>query len=125
LVAYLDDDNHLKPNHISSLVLNMAKNMSDFVLSSMMIDDYAHICNVPEKGKADTSCLLHRKHLVSDCGWWKNRDEDGYAHDWAFIKRFVDAKKRWTVTMNPTVIYNKETSGQTEYLSKLIEKNKQ
>ena len=124
LVAYLDDDNIFKTNHISSLVSCMAKNMSDFVLSSMMIDDYAHICDIPEKGKADTSCLLHRKHLISDCGWWKNRDEDGYAHDWQFIKRFIDAKKRCSTTMSPTVIYNKETSGQIEYLDKLILKNK-
>jgi len=124
LIAYLDDDNYFKLNHISSLVLNMMENMSDFVLSSMMIDEYEHICDIPEQGKVDTSCLLHRKHLISECGWWKNRDEDGYAHDWKFIKRFIDVGKKWTTTKKPTLVYNKETSGQKDYLNKLIKKNK-
>jgi GT2 family glycosyltransferase/glycosyltransferase involved in cell wall biosynthesis len=116
-IAYLDDDNLLKRNHLSSIFESMRIASASFGLSSMEVDGKPLICEKPEFGSVDTSCLLHRKSLVRDFGWWKNREEDGYAHDWMFVSRWVDGGVRWVATKTPTVIYNRHTSGQSEYLA--------
>ena len=74
------------------------------------------MCDKPEYGKIDTSCLLHKKELVYKFDWWKNRDEAGYAHDWEFVRPWVENNVRYVATLKPTVLYNKDTSGQKEFL---------
>lgn len=121
-IAYLDDDNCWREDHISSLMNKISETGSDFAISSMDIDGFNHICDVPERGKVDTSCLIHRKNLVYEFEWWKDRAEATYAHDWAFVEPWVRAGCKWSATLEPTVIYNKDTSGQKEYLEQLLKK---
>ena len=118
-IAYLDDDNQWEPNHISSLVPNIIQTDSDFGFSSLSIDGKILKCLEPVKGKIDTSAVIHKKELIK-CGWWKDRLEDSYSHDFAFFNRFIKAGCSWVATGKPTVIYNKDTSGQKEYLENLI-----
>lgn len=116
-IAYLDDDNLLKRHHLSSIFENVQADSVSFGLASMEVDGKPLICEKPEFGSVDTSCLLHKKSLVSQFGWWRDREKAGYSHDWEFVNRWLEGGIRWTVTKQPTVIYNRHTSGQSAFLA--------
>jgi len=115
LIAYLDDDNEWKPNHLSSLYAALRKDQAAFSWSSMQIDgkDFGFTGEL-KQGEIDTSCVLHQKALIEWNGWWKDRQAGGYAHDWEFFSRW--AKEKHAFSGQATVIYNADTSGQAEYL---------
>jgi len=115
-IAYLDDDNEWEPNHLSSLMEAIQTADVEFAFSSMSVSGKSIVFEEPKFGSIDTSCVLHRKDLVRRYGWWKDRHEAGYAHDWEFFNRWVVAGIPWVATKQPTVIYNAETSGQKEFL---------
>jgi glycosyltransferase involved in cell wall biosynthesis len=123
-ISYLDDDNYLKCNHLYSIFEEIQKKhleeSLDFCLTSMDVEGKPLIFKAPALGSADTSCIAHKKRLAADFGLWKNRDEAGYAHDWEFVSRWVNAGRMWIATENPTVVYNRKTSGQSEYLAQLV-----
>lgn len=121
LIAYLDDDNMWENNHLSSVYTKMIETKSDYVFSSINLNGKLWSCDVPQRGKIDTSCLLHKRSMIQDFGFWKDRIEAGYAHDWEFVKPWVVANRPWAATFLATVIYNIETSGQVEYLNKIAE----
>lgn len=111
-IAYLDDDNVWKENHLESLVQTLRKNPdASYIFSSMVIDNKELIFEEPKKGRIDTSCVLHRFDLCVKYGLWKNRVEGGYAHDWEFMSRWKDEK--WVATKECTLIYNTEFNGQS------------
>jgi len=116
LIAYLDDDNRWKPNHLSSLVSLLSPATSG-VISSMELESNSVplIFKRKERGQVDTSCMLHRKHIVLTSGWWKSREEVGYAHDWEFCSRWPGEV---AFTKLPTVIYGDAESPQQEWLLK-------
>lgn len=116
LISYLDDDNAWKSDHLSSLYAALRKDHSAFAFSSMEVEEVDLKFIEPSQGNIDTSCVLHEKTLIRKHGWWKNRQEEGYDHDWKFFNRWVVAKERWSATQKPTLIYNVETCGQKEYL---------
>lgn len=116
LIAYLDDDNVWKMNHLSSLFEAMTAAKASFAFSSMEADGVDLGFAEPKQGSLDTSCVLHKKKLVEKFGWWKNRLEGGYDHDWEFFSRWVNGKEPWAATKKPTLVYNVETCGQKEYL---------
>lgn len=120
-IAYCDDDNELKPNHISSLLKALEKNNADFAFASLDLDGKTLPATEPVRGQIDTSAVLHKKVLVSKFGWWRDRTADGYCHDAEFFGRFVKGGAKWVATGLPTVDYNIETSGQPEFLRKLME----
>jgi GT2 family glycosyltransferase len=117
LIAYCDDDNQLEPDHISSLYEALMEAKADWAFSSMKAVDHVFTFEKPEKGRLDTSCVLHKKLLIKEHGWWKDRIEAGYAHDWEFFSRWLE--RPWAATKRPTLIYNAETSGQKDYLTAL------
>jgi glycosyltransferase involved in cell wall biosynthesis len=121
LIAYCDDDNTLREDHISSLV-DAVEGGAEYAISSMNTLGKDLIFDFPALGKFDTSCLLHKKSLITKYGWWKSREECGsYAHDWLFVKPWVDAGEKCVATKKATLIYNAESSGQLEFLKKLVE----
>lgn len=122
LIAYLDDDNRWKPNHLSSLYLHMED--AAFTFSSMEVDGVDLGFKVPAQGSIDTSCILHEKYLIDKYGYWKSQKEAGYPHDWELVNRWIKGKEMWSSTERPTVIYNAATSSQKEYLQALIEKKR-
>lgn len=117
LIAYLDDDNAWEPDHLSTLHGAMQSANADWAFSSMKAVDHVFKFDKPIKGKIDTSCVLHRRALIRGYGWWKDRSEAGYAHDWEFFSRWLG--NPWVATGKPTLIYNAETSGQMDYLKEL------
>jgi glycosyltransferase involved in cell wall biosynthesis len=119
LIAYLDDDNMWKGNHVSSLYEAMRKEGAAYAFSSMEVDGKDLRFKEPRQGNIDTSCILHKKDLVSKYGGWKDREEGGYYHDWEFVSRWVKGGEKWTATRQPTLIYNVETCGQKDFLKAL------
>ena len=119
-VAFLDDDNEWTPGHLSSLMEAVERAGAEFGISSMKTLGKDLIFREPKRGQMDTSCLLHRKNLVERFGWWGDRVEKGYAHDWEFIRPWVEAGVKYVMTQKPTCLYSAETSGQHEFLKSLV-----
>lgn len=120
LVAYLDDDNTWKKSHVSSLYMALSSEQASFAFSSMEVDETDLGFVEPKQGNIDTSCILHLKSLVSKYGFWKNRTEANYYHDWEFVSRWVEGGEKWIATKRPTLVYNAETCGQKEFLKSLV-----
>lgn len=123
LIAYLDDDNAWRPDHLSSLHQALQKSDASYAFSSMEVDGMDMGFREPKFQGIDTSCVLHRKELIQKYGKWKDRVEGGYAHDWEFISRWVKGGEKWVCTKRATVDYNADTSGQKEFLKMLAAKN--
>jgi GT2 family glycosyltransferase len=119
-IAYLDDDNEWKPNHLSSLMLAAQKAGAEFAVASLDVEGKTLLCDRIERGKVDTSVLLHKKDLINRFGWWSDRTEKGYAHDWEFVRPWAAAGVSHVCTKLPTVVYNRRTSGQSDYLANLL-----
>lgn len=118
-IAYLDDDNHWEPGHVSGLMSRLVRTGADFAFSSMKVDDRNLIFEEPKLGGIDTSCIIHRRTLIDRHGGWKDRSEGGYPHDWEIVSRWLAGGAKWEATMAPTLIYNAETSGQKEFIRSL------
>lgn len=119
LIAYLDDDNAWKPNHISLLYEAMRETGAAYAFSSMEVNGTDLKFDEPKQGGIDTSCILHQKALVTKYGGWKDRTKANYYHDWEFVSRWVKGGEKWVATRKPTLIYNAETCGQREFLEAL------
>lgn len=120
LIAYLDDDNVWKPDHVSSLYEALRQNDAAYAFSSMEVKGVDLGFKEPKQGGIDTSCVLHRKDLIVKHGGWKDRTAANYYHDWELVSRWVTAGEKWAATGKPTLIYNEETCGQREFLEKLV-----
>ncbi len=114
-VAYLDDDNVWKEDHLESLVEEIRQNNNlDMVFGSMLIDGEELIFDIPRKGRIDTSCVMHKFSLCVKNGLWKDRIEGGYSHDWEFFNRITNEFNcEYKATKKCTLIYNTEFNGQS------------
>ncbi len=119
LIAYLDDDNVWKPEHLSTLYEALREHGASFAFSSMEVNGTDLGFSEPKQGGIDTSCILHKKSLIAKYGEWKDRTEANYFHDWEFVSRWVKGGERWVATKRPTLIYNAETCGQKDFLEGL------
>lgn len=121
-IAYLDDDNRWLEDHLSSLVVALQKKERRWGFSSMLVDYFGRPVPIrfsePRRGGIDTSCVMHERSLIAEVGWWKDRAEAGYAHDWEFFSRFTQP---YVATGKATVWYNLETSGQKKFIERIIE----
>lgn len=111
--AFLDDDNEWLPNHLQTLWDKVNNENVSFVWSSLQIGGKPIVFKEFRKGRIDTSCILFKHELMRKYGFWKNRIEGGYAHDFELFHRWVTGGESWAVTKLPTVIYNCETNDQT------------
>lgn len=129
-VAYLDDDNAWKPNHLESMVKSIQRapdataHFSSFRVCADHNDDSGQILVSEQvvRGRIDTSCVVHHKDLLRKYGMWKDRKEGtavpdscpdaagGYAHDYEFVSRWASEKVAFTFV--PTVLYNTATNYQ-------------
>jgi glycosyltransferase involved in cell wall biosynthesis len=121
-IAYLDDDNEWMSSHVSSVYEAMRERVAAFGFSSMQVEGADLLFKKPEFQGIDTSCVIHRKELIAKYGWWKNRTEANYHHDWEFVSRWVVGGEKWVCTRKPTLLYNAESSGQTAFIKALAEK---
>ena len=103
-IAYLDDDNQWESNHLSSLKGAIKEFNADYAISSFKVDGIPVICKKPRLYRVDTSTILHKAYLLKEFGFWKTREEAGYAHDWEFVSRWKS--RPWAASNDPTLIYN-------------------
>ncbi|MCU1448911.1 MAG: hypothetical protein JWP02_1081 [Acidimicrobiales bacterium] len=105
LIAYLDDDNEWKSDHLDSLVtLLTAAPEATFAFSSFEIDGEPITCRRPRLYQIDTSALMHKRFLADRFGGWRGPDAAGYAHDWDFVSRWES--EQWVASLLPTVRYS-------------------
>ncbi len=103
-IAYLDDDNEWRKDHLESLILAVGEYGADYGISSFTMNDIPIYCKEPMRYRVDTSSVLHKASLLKKYGYWKTREEVGYAHDWELVSRWKDHS--WAATNLPTLLYH-------------------
>ena len=116
-IAYLDDDNTWAKDHVSNLMATILAENSVWGWSSMMVNGVDLNFDRLERGKIDTSCVIHHKSLIRKHGGWKPRTEVNYWHDYELFSRWREEPQ--TVTRYPSVTYNASASGQGPFLASL------
>lgn len=89
-IAYLDDDNALRPNHVEVLTKKLAEDpRCDFVYSMMERHGIGDLVGSvpPAFGCIDSSIIMHRSDTHLKFGWWPTPSE--YAIDWQLIERWL------------------------------------
>jgi glycosyltransferase involved in cell wall biosynthesis len=113
LIAYLDDDNAYRPDHLQRLVEAFETNPAvEFAYSRMErhwgggATDEVGVAP-PTYGRIDTSLLMHRPGLLEVATWQPPHPGmvDPHAVDWDLISRWVAAGARWTHIPHVTLDY--------------------
>ena len=99
-IAYLDDDNIWKPDHLALLLA--AVQGKDFAFSQMVIPGGRILGDAPVMGHIDTSLILHRTDLLHRSRW---DPTDDYIADGRVVERWVAAGATWAFVPRPTLIY--------------------
>jgi len=116
-VAYLDDDNVWKKNHLSSLhkaiTTQLSKDgrkprfaFSSFVFEEKGVDKVRVKCSEPKLYRIDTSTLLHDVTLLHQYRYWRPESVCGYAVDWDLVQPWVASDEPWVATKLFTLRYN-------------------
>lgn len=99
-IAYLDDDNSFRPEHVARLVAALEANPdAGFAYSRMLVSGrgtpYLIGTDPPACGLIDTSQIMHRAALTGAASW---RD-DGVQEtiDWDLVARWMKAGTRWVL----------------------------
>lgn len=100
-VAYLDDDNAWRPDHLRLLVEAIEATGADFGYSQMIRHGVGDVIGSPPptEGHIDTSIIVHRAGLPQRCGMWPLPNEltgDKHAPDWGVVARWLNAGATWT-----------------------------
>jgi glycosyltransferase involved in cell wall biosynthesis len=109
-IAYLDDDNAYRPDHLQLLAEALDQADADFAFSRMVRHPNGdEVGNPPPRyGNLDTSLLMHRRGLAEKCGMWPLPHEivgDKHAPDWGVVERWLNAGATWTHVPVVTVDY--------------------
>jgi len=107
LIAYLDDDNAFRPDHVAKLVAALEENPgAGFAYSQIMMhgNGGAYVVGVPPPayGQIDTSAIMHRRGLLESATW---RDEGQVTIDWDVVERWLHAGTRWAHVPEVTADY--------------------
>ena len=105
LIAYLDDDNAFRPDHIETLAAALeATPTADFAYSRMFRhwqrDEIGR--DPPAHGHIDSSILMHRKGVPEKFGLWP---PNIYEVDWALVREWVANGATWVHVSKVTVDY--------------------
>ena len=99
-IAYLDDDNSFRPDHIGRLLSALEENPgAGFAFSRMQVNGrgpaYLIGTDPPACGLIDTSQSMHRAALLDVATW----EDDGAQEtiDWDLIARWLAAGTRWVL----------------------------
>jgi glycosyltransferase involved in cell wall biosynthesis len=107
-VAYLDDDNAYRPDHLAILVHALRDSGADFAFSQLLTTRGGVIGGpTPAYGHIDTSLIVHQAGLPQECGGWPMPQEldDQHAPDWGVVARWLAAGATWTWVPTVTVDY--------------------
>lgn len=105
LVAYLDDDNMYRPNHIEILASSFTEVTVDFAYSQM----YRHGLNdvigqdPPVLGGIDTSLIMHKLETASRFGFWPVPEPKFL--DWVLVETWLKAGATYKFIPEITVDY--------------------
>jgi glycosyltransferase involved in cell wall biosynthesis len=107
-IAYLDDDNAFRPDHVARLVAALeADPAAGFAYSLIQMNGHgpAYIVGAdpPFCGGIDTSAIMHRRALLETATW---RD-DGWQEtvDWDLVARWMSAGVTWVFDGEITADY--------------------
>lgn len=98
VIAYLDDDNSWRPDHLEHLVAALPD--VDFVYSQMLRHPRGDVIGQapPAYGSIDTSLIAHQAGLPQRCGMWPlpgELDGDKHAPDWGVVARWLAGGATW------------------------------
>lgn len=110
LIAYLDDDNAYRPEHLEILAEAFADPAVDFAYSKLITHPGEMVIGTiaPQYGGIDTSIIMHRADTLQRFGWWPEPDEligDKHAPDWGVVERWLMAGANWAHVPVITVDY--------------------
>ena len=104
VIAWLDDDNSYRPQHLSRLVPMLET--ADFAYSVVLFHNHGGSYPVgvdpPMYCNIDTSALVHRRDLLDRATW---RDEGQPSNDWDLVERWIGAGATWGFDPLPTADY--------------------
>lgn len=101
LIAYLDDDNTWRPDHLSKLEFLLSDPDIDFAYSSMQMWNKATGLPLgkllgrapPSCGNLDTSEIMHRREILDVITW--RPDSPSGCPDWDIVERWIASGAKW------------------------------
>lgn len=110
-IAYLDDDNMFRSDHIRRLVDLILEKQVDFVYSQMIRHGVGDVIGAPTPmyGAIDTSLILHHHELLR-AGQWQPPGHWG-APDWEIVERWLNSGATWANLADVTVDYYAGVAG--------------
>lgn len=105
-VAYLDDDNAFKPQHVELLANALTEHPDrDFAYSRMFRHGIGDIVGIepPQYGHIDSSVLMHRQGGHKQFGLWPVPSP--YEVDWVFVHTWLTNGATWVFVPEITVDY--------------------
>ena len=106
-IAYLDDDNAFRPQHVARLaaLLDLDPH-AGFAYSQIMMHNggSSYVVGVPPPayGQIDTSAIMHRRRLLDTATW---RDAGQLTIDWDIVERWLHAGAGWAHVPEVTADY--------------------
>ena len=110
LIAYLDDDNSWRPDHLSLLVKALEINPEASFAYGLMITHPHEVVigtNPPQYAGIDTSMIVQRRQLM-DVSRWPHPSViqgDRHAPDWAIVEAWLSGGAQWIHVPQVTVDY--------------------
>lgn len=105
VIAYLDDDNAWRPQHLGALVRALVDSGADFAYSRAMChgEGFSYSVGVapPVFAQIDTSLIVHRRELLETASW---RPSSGPS-DWDLVRRWTEAGAKWAFVPEITLDY--------------------
>jgi len=106
LIAYLDDDNAWRPDHLRLLAGAIEREDASFACSRAACSNgngcrWEIGCAPPVFGQVDTSLIVHRRGLLETADW----EPSGRPADWHLVDRWLAAGARWAFVPKITMDY--------------------
>jgi len=110
-IAYLDDDNAWRPEHLQLLVKALDDNpAAGFAYSKLVTHPQGTVIgsDPPMYGGIDTSVIVHRRELLDLARWPKPGQIQGDQHapDWAIVEAWLAKGAGWVHVPAITVDYH-------------------
>lgn len=106
LIAYLDDDNAFRPEHVERLAAALeADSDRDFAYTQMFRHGLGDTIGgePPIHGNLDSSVLMHRRDGPARFGLWPVPSP--YEVDWVFVRTWLEAGAKWVFVPGVSVDY--------------------
>lgn len=107
IIAWLDDDNAFRPDHLAKCVQALDESGAQFTYTQAAFHGrgtggtwYVVGITPPSYAQIDTSMIVHRRELLDVATW---RDEGQETVDWDLVHRWLQAGATWTWVPGITV----------------------